>query len=199
MYIYSRYDFSFYWRKKESIIQNVKRIKDGLFKKHCNLIEAKKAISYFNEKIKRHKDRIEEVKELIKFYTKSCDQLENARPGLRNYRKGEKAIFLNNKAKYLENKDWFQQQKINQRIDDFLRASRSRDNRFYSDWLSNQLNEFDEKQSEIYKYINLENEFSYKNFMEDVFQTANEIQQNEEEFMAPRIEQALRRYRATHG
>ena len=47
MYIYSRYDFSFYWRKKESIIQNVKRIKDGLFKKHCNLIEAKKAISYF--------------------------------------------------------------------------------------------------------------------------------------------------------
>ena len=199
MYIYSRYDFSFYWRKKESIIQNVKRIKDGLFKKHCNLIEAKKAISYFNEKIKRHKDRIKEVKELIKFYTKSCEQLENARPGLRNYRKGEKAIFLKNKAKYLKDKDWIQQQIINQRITDFLRESQSRDICYYSDWLAKQIEEFDEKQSEIYKYINLENEFSDKDFIEEVYHIAKEIQQKEEEFMAPRIEQALRRYRATHG
>ena len=198
MFYYSHI-FSFDWNDNESIIENVERIKDALFDKRRNLLEAEKSIPVLKEKIKRHKQRIEEVKELIKFYTKSCDQLENARPGLRNYRKGEKAIFLKNKAKYLKDKDWIQQQIINQRITDFLRESQSRDICFYSDWLAKQIEEFDEKQGEIYKYINLENEFSDKDFIEEVYHIAKEIQQNEEEFMAPRIEQALRRYRAIHG
>ena len=198
MWTQSRYEFSFYWHNDESIIQNVERIKEEIMRSRISLLEAERSIPLLKEIIKRNKNRIKEVKELIAIYTKSCKELEDARPGLRNYRKGEKAIFLKNKNQYLKDKSYFDQLDINNYINDFINKEKAGSRNFHNDWFHKQRAEFRDKQIEIDKYVNCD-DFDIIDFMHKAYDTVNEAMEKEKEFMAPRIEQALRRYRATHG
>ena len=198
MWTQSRHEFSFYWHNDESIIQNVERIKNEIMESRISLLEAERSIPLLKEIIKRNKNRIKEVQELIAIYTKSCKELEDARPYIRKYRKEEKAIFLKNKDQYLKDKSYFNQLHINNYINDFINKEKAKSGNFHNEWFHKQIAEFRDKQSEIDEYVNCD-DFDIIDFINKAYRTVNEAMEKEKEFMAPRIEQALRRYRATHG
>ena len=185
------------WHKDESILSNIKRIKIVLDNRRINTLDGKNWISINKEIIKRHKERIKEVQELIDIYTAKCRDLEQSMPGITRYKNNNKALFLDTKKQLFKNKNRYEQELLNNRIKRYVYDAKIDVNIDCDKWESEQSQEFRNKQYEIHDYVNCEVE--KKKSWPDATNIIMQSNKDNDAFLAPRIEQALQRYRATYG
>ena len=186
----------YYWYKKDSVEDNIKNIKRILDNWRILILDKKNEMVINKEIIKRHKQRIEELNELIDIYTAKCQNLEQAVPGITRYKNDNEALFLETKKQLFKGKNRYLQEFLNNRIERFLYDAKIDVNDDCDKWESEQSQEFRNKQDEMYDYVNCVTE--KKKSWPAGRNTIMQVNKEEQYFLAPRIEQALRRYRAEH-